>query len=258
MLFMRRTTRTRSPLRCWGLPRRASSTTCNDMSKPARPRLTDATAWQPVFAATLARETHESDLDGGAVSAVQVNFSYWDGFGREIQKKLQADPGPVTDGGPVVSPRWVGSGWTIFNNKGKPVRKYEPFFSSLAARGHQFEFGAQVGVSPILCYDPVDRVVATVHPNQTYEKVVFDPWHQQSWDVERHRTEADPTTDPDVGDFFRASSCRRLHADLVSSSDPAALSACGAERRDQGCRAREHAGHGLLRRARPNDIDRDR
>ena len=30
---------------------------------------------------------------------------------------------------PVVSPRWVGSGWTIFNNKGKPVRQYEPFFS---------------------------------------------------------------------------------------------------------------------------------
>ena len=27
-----------------------------------------------------------------------------------------------------VSPRWVGSGWTIFNNKGKPVRQYEPFF----------------------------------------------------------------------------------------------------------------------------------
>ncbi|MGA2795882.1 MAG: hypothetical protein ABSE69_20725, partial [Roseiarcus sp.] len=163
---------------------------------------TDQTAWKPAFAATLARETHESDLAGGAVSAMQVNFSYWDGFGREIQKKLQADPGSVTDGGPVVSPRWIGSGWTIFNNKGKPVRQYEPFFSILPTSGHQFEFGAQVGVSPIICYDSVDRVVATVHPNQTYEKVVFDSWHQQSWDVNDNVLQADPTADPDIGDFF--------------------------------------------------------
>src|ERR1035438_9877178 len=91
---------------------------------------TNPAAWQPVFAATLAREIHESDLKAGAVSPIQVNFSYSDGFGREIQKKLQADPGPVTDGGPVVNPRWIGSGWTIFNNKGKPVRQYDPFFSN--------------------------------------------------------------------------------------------------------------------------------
>jgi RHS repeat-associated protein len=163
---------------------------------------TDKTAWQPAFAATLAREIHESDLAGGAVSPVQVNFGYWDGFGREIQKKLQAEPGPVTAGGPVVSPRWIGSGWTIFDNKGNPVRKYEPFFSGLPTGGHRFEFGAQVGVSPILGYDAVGRVVVTVQPNQTYEKVVFDPWHQQNWDVNDTVLVADATTDPDVGDFF--------------------------------------------------------
>ncbi len=76
---------------------------------------------QPVFAATLARETHASDpLPPGGLK-VQVGLSYSDGFGREIQKKIQAEPGPVVEGGPTVSPRWVGSGWTIFNNKGKPV-----------------------------------------------------------------------------------------------------------------------------------------
>ncbi len=163
---------------------------------------TNPAAWQPVFAAMLAREIHESDLTKGAVSPVQVNFSYSDGFGREIQKKLQADPGPVTDGGPAVNPRWIGSGWTIYNNKGKPVRQYEPFYSNLPTLGHQFEFGTQVGVSPILCYDPLDRVAATVHPNQTYEKVVFDPWWQQNWDVNDTVLVTDPTTDPDVGDFF--------------------------------------------------------
>jgi RHS repeat-associated protein len=169
-------------------------------SKQAAPN--NPAAWQPAFAATLARETHVSDLAPGQSSAIQVNFSYSDGFEREIQQKLQADPGPVVDGGPVVNPRWIGSGWTIFNNKGKPVRKYEPFYSALPAQGHQFEFGVAVGVSSILCYDPASRVVATVHPNQTFEKVVFDPWQQQFWDVNDNVLAADPTADPDVGDFF--------------------------------------------------------
>jgi hypothetical protein len=143
----------------------------------------DPSKWEPTFAATLARETHVSDLILGVPTKIQITFSYSDGYGREIQKKIQSEPGPVVDKGPTVDPRWVGSGWTIFNNKGKPVRQYEPFFSQLPTQRHQFEFGMQVGVSPILFYDPVERVVATVHPNHSYEKVVFDAWHQATWDV---------------------------------------------------------------------------
>jgi hypothetical protein len=132
---------------------------------------------------------------------VHISFSYSDGFGREIQQKIQAEPGPLVAGGPPVRPRWVGSGWTIFNNKGKPVRQYEPFFSQLAEQRHRFEFGVQVGVSSILFYDPVERVVATLHPNHTYEKVVFDPWRQTTWDVNDTVT-LDPRTDADVQGFF--------------------------------------------------------
>ena len=161
----------------------------------------DPTQWQPAFAATIARETHFSDLASGQQTKTLISFSYSDGFGREIQKKIQAEPGPVIAGGSTANPRWVGSGWTIFNNKGKPVRQYEPFFSQLPL-GHQFEFGVQVGVSPILCYDPVGRVVATIHSNQSYEKVVFDPWHQQTWDVNDTVLQTDAASDPDVGDFF--------------------------------------------------------
>ena len=161
----------------------------------------DPTKWVPSFAATIARETHVSDLGSGQQTLTQIAFSYSDGFGREIQKKVQAEPGPVVDKGPILDPRWAGNGWTIFNNKGKPVRKYEPFFSQLTP-GHVFEFAVQVGVSPILCYDPTDRVVATVHPNQTYEKVVFDPWHQESWDVNDTVLQSDPTKDADVGNFL--------------------------------------------------------
>ncbi len=148
---------------------------------------------QPAVVYTLARETHDTDLEPGEQTKVQHSFSYSDGFGREIQKKIQAEPGPLVEGGPVVSPRWVGSGWTIFNNKGKPVRQYEPFFSTT----HRFEFGVQVGVSPILFYDPVERVVATLHPNHTYDKVVFDPWRQVTWDV-NDTVLGDPRTDADI------------------------------------------------------------
>ena len=161
----------------------------------------DPSKWLPAFAATLARETHVSDLTGEQTSKIQITFSYSDGFGREIQKKVQAEPRPIVDHGPVVDPRWVGTGWTIFNNKGKPVRQYEPFFSGLATKGHQFEYGVQVGVSPILCYDPVGRLVATIHADHTYQKTVFDPWHQASWDG-NDMVQLDPTVDPDVGGFF--------------------------------------------------------
>src|SRR5258708_2450844 len=58
------------------------------------------------------------------------------------------------------------------------------------------------GVTPILLYDPVDRVVATLHPNHTYEKVVFDPWQQTMWDVNDTVLQVSPQNDPDVGDYF--------------------------------------------------------
>ena len=56
----------------------------------------------------------------------------------------------------------------------------------------RFDFDQQVGVSSMLFYDPVERVVATLHPNHTWEKVVFDPWRQESWDVNDTVLVADP------------------------------------------------------------------
>jgi RHS repeat-associated protein len=159
----------------------------------------DDTTWQPVYAATLSRTIHESDLSGGAVSPIQISFSYSDGFGREIQKKVEAEPDPAAPGS---GPRWIGDGWSVLNNKGKPVRKYEPFFSALAGAGHHFEFAVLTSVAPILCYDPLDRVVATVHPNQTYEKTAFDPWTQALWDVNDTSLQDNPAADPDVGPYL--------------------------------------------------------
>ncbi len=177
----------------------------------------DPDQWQPPCAATLARETHVSSPLPPQGLRIQLGFSYSDGFGREIQRKVQAERGTVVDGAPVVDPRWVGSGWTIFNNKGKPVRQYEPFFSPT----HRFEFGVQVGVSPVLFYDPVERVVATLHPNHTFEKVVFDPWQQTAYDVNDtcaplNAQTGDPQTDPDIQGYVAG-----YFAGLPPASQPA-------------------------------------
>lgn len=211
------------------------------------------TTQQPVFAATLTRETHVSDqLPPGGLK-IQVSLGYSDGFGREIQKKIQAEPGPApkrdaagriivgVDGQPEmtphdVSPRWVGSGWTIFNNKGKPVRQFEPFFTDT----HRSEFDVRIGVSPVIFYDPVERVVATLHPNHTWEKVVFDPWRQETWDVNDAMLIADPRTDPGVGGFFsRLPSTEYQPTWYALRTDPANAAAFAARYPDPTDRTNE-------------------
>lgn len=173
---------------------------CFRVSQMANP--TDPTQWAPPFAATIERETHTADLQVGQQSKVRVSFGYFDGFGREIQRKVQAESGPLDltlHNAPVANPRWIGSGWIILNNKGKPVREYEPFFTAT----HDFEFANKVGVTPTLFYDPLNRVVARLYPNHTWEKTIFDAWQEITWDA-NDTVMIDPTTDPDVGDMFRS------------------------------------------------------
>lgn len=170
---------------------------------------------RPACAATIARETHVSALSAPADLRLHVSLSYSDGFGREIQQKVQAEPGPVPvrdasgdillneDNQPTltshsVSTRWLCSGWTVFNNKGAPVRQYEPHFTDT----HRFELDVRIGQSPILLYDPLGRVVATLHPNHTWEKVVFSPWHATAWDASDTVLIDAPQADADVGDLI--------------------------------------------------------
>ncbi len=151
---------------------------------------------QPTGVAILARETHVSDLAPGQRTKIQRSFGYSDGFGRVVQRKGQAAPGPVTAGGPEIEYRWIGSGWTVFNNKGLPVRKYEPFFTPTPG----FEFARAIGVSPVLFYDPVGRVVATLRPDDSYDKTLFEPWHVDTWDG-NDTVLLDPRNDPDVAAY---------------------------------------------------------
>ncbi|OAA70033.1 YD repeat-containing protein [Akanthomyces lecanii RCEF 1005] len=165
---------------------------------------------QPNWVSSLSRETHESDVPEGVQSRVFVTVSYSDGLGRGIQVKAQCESGPLTldvssgvEGGLAIQPkiqqRWLTSSWVIFNNKNKPVRQYEPFFSG----SHRFQDKAIYGVSSIMLYDAIARPVAVVSPDHTWSKVKHDPWGSEQWDKIDTVLIEDPSTDEDVGGFFK-------------------------------------------------------
>ncbi|UQA60396.1 SpvB/TcaC N-terminal domain-containing protein [Polyangium aurulentum] len=149
------------------------------------------TSGKPNVVHSTARERH-----GDPTTPWQHSYTYLDGLGREHMKKVQAEPGqaPVRDpnGGLVkdqngelvlanASPRWVGTGRVVVDNKGNPVKQYEPFFSAT----HEYEDEEELvewGVTPILRYDPLGRLIRTDLPNGTHSRVEFTPWQQKSWD----------------------------------------------------------------------------
>jgi hypothetical protein len=112
----------------------------------------------------------------------------------------------------------------------------------------------------VLFYDPAERVIATLHPNHTYEKVVFDPWQQTTYDVNdtcaprlaAGRSKApqtgDPRTDPDIGgyvaEYFKTqpATWRPWHAERIggASDRTSGTPPCAP----QPCR---HADHRALR-----------
>ncbi|MFD7936578.1 SpvB/TcaC N-terminal domain-containing protein [Streptomyces sp. NPDC059755] len=127
----------------------------------------------PPCAAAIAREQHTSQHPD---SPVQAAFEYSDGTGSVLVKKIQAEP--TAPNGPL---RWVASGKTILNNKGKPVKQYEPYFSPPQV-GHRFEEPQEVGVTPILFYDAAGRLIRTDSPDGAYSRVEFSPWYVASYD----------------------------------------------------------------------------
>jgi RHS repeat-associated protein len=131
-------------------------------------------AWgqRPAGACTLLRETHAS---AGPSTLLQAAFEYSDGTGNVLVKKMQAEP--ETPGGPL---RWIASGRTVLNNKGKPVKQYEPYFSAVQ---HRFEIPEAVGVTPVLYYDAAGRTIRVEAPDGSYSRVSFSPWEATAFDA---------------------------------------------------------------------------
>jgi RHS repeat-associated protein len=146
---------------------------------------------QPNYVYVQARTTHYYADDGTvntAPVAWQQMYAYSDGGGHEVVKKVQAEPGSalaVDPDGSVVtikdSPRWIGNGRTILNNKGNPVKKYEPYFSATHGFDDEKDM-VELGVTAILTYDAPSRVIRTDFPDETFSMVEFDPWKQGTYD----------------------------------------------------------------------------
>jgi len=148
-------------------------------------------AAKPNLIKTMVREKHYYDSlqDGGEV-VWQTTYAYSDGNGNTIMQKTEAEPGialqenedgTVTEVDTTPNLRWVGNGRTILNNKGKPVKRFEPYFSTT----FEFEDAKELverGVTPVITYDAAGRVTRTDNPDGTFVKVEFDPWMQRSFD----------------------------------------------------------------------------
>ena len=124
----------------------------------------------PPYTFARARETH-----GDPGTRWIETTAYSDGTGHVVQAKVTAAPDEATP----TTPRWIGTGRVVLNNKGLPIKQYEPFFADTA------EFEAEAGfagVTPILTYDPLGRPIQVDLPNKTVRRVAFDPWRQVTWD----------------------------------------------------------------------------
>jgi RHS repeat-associated protein len=119
---------------------------------------------------------------------------YSDGFGRLLQTRTQAEDilfGDLSFGGGVLSadqsiatgdavgrrrgagdpPNVIVSGWQVYDNKGRVVEKYEPFFDV----GWDYEppGDAQLGQKVTMFYDPRGQVIRTLNPDGSEQRVIY-------------------------------------------------------------------------------------
>ncbi|EPC01623.1 hypothetical protein L861_16525 [Litchfieldella anticariensis FP35 = DSM 16096] len=175
---------------------------------------------KPSVTATIVREQHFQQNNH---SPIQISFNYYAGLGEVAMKKTQAEPGlakqltihpddtvTVTEIDTSPNLRWLGTGRIVVNNKGNPVKKYEPYFST----NHHFEDHPQLvetGVTPLFFYDALGREIRMELPDGTFSKTEFTAWQQATYDP---------------GDTVMDS---RWHNDRVNHSINAELSAEGKD-----------------------------
>ena len=174
---------------------------------------------QPAYAYSKRYVNHHADDASESRADFVQQYEYSDGSGNILMVKTQAEPGLAKrkgDDGSIEEIdsgddlRWVGNGRTIINNKGSPVKQYEPYFS-VTPEYEDDPALVEIGVTSILFYDAAGRNDCVLHPNHSYEKVMFNPWQQSAWDVndtlyvlhDDGSINSDPAADPDVGHYFQ-------------------------------------------------------
>jgi RHS repeat-associated protein len=149
---------------------------------------------QPISVHSIERVWHSTDAGAPAaeLDATVESRTYSDGFGRVLQTRGAAERvvfGETPFGGgllaadqsevagavaghelPAGETRVAVSGWQTHDNKGRPVRTHEPFFSL----GWDYfpPADAEMGRATVLEYDARGRLVRGVAPDGSEERVV--------------------------------------------------------------------------------------
>jgi RHS repeat-associated protein len=158
---------------------------------------------QPIFVHATRYIHHDTDVDVPFPERDDVieSYEYSDGFGRLLQTRAQAEDviyGDEIFGQGTLSsdqtikpedfigrrrrpgdpPNVVVNGWSVYDNKGRVVEAFEPFFSSgwqyRSPQDEAEQFGRQVfGNKVSTFYDPRGQVVRTLNPDGSEQRVVF-------------------------------------------------------------------------------------
>jgi len=150
-------------------------------------------------ACSIMREQHERDApnvdnaDPTKAIPIQVSVEYSDGSGNVLVKKVQAEPDVFHTGSDVL--RWIASGKTVVNNKGKPIKQYEPYPSGTAHQFQPAEAQSGVGVTLVLSYDAAGRLIRTDMPDGSFSRIEFSPWFVRSYDQNDTLADGNPWYD---------------------------------------------------------------
>ena len=176
----------------------------------------------PIVVRTIRHVNHdtESGLPQSELNRTIASSEFSDGFGRLLQTRTQGEevrfgdqlfgggegilPAKQSDGrgGPITGqenpdatkPNVIVSGWQVYDNKGRVVEKYEPFFST--GWDYLQPAESQRGQKAKLFYDPRGHVIRTQNPDGSEQHVVHGvpadladpsffnptPWEAYSYD----------------------------------------------------------------------------
>jgi RHS repeat-associated protein len=151
---------------------------------------------QPASARTIERQHHvtESDLPSEEREETIQTIDFYDGFGRRLQTRKQAEEvlfGDKVFGGSILTSdqaiqagdavgrrraageplNVVVSGLQVYDNKGRAIEKFEPFFS--VGMDYQPPGAAQLGQKTSLFYDPRGQIIRTLNPDGSEKRVIY-------------------------------------------------------------------------------------
>ena len=170
-----------------------------DQQTPSIQRQYDFSAFDdhglPISVRTIRREYHDTQTSVPLPQRDNMieTIEYSDGFGRLVQTRTQAEAeifgDPVFGAGVLAAdqsaapadavgtaasaaePWVVVSGWQVYDNKGKVVEKYEPFFA--AGWDYAPPSAAESGQKVTMYYDPRGLVTRTINPDGSEQRVIY-------------------------------------------------------------------------------------